>query len=93
MPLEPYSQAIGNFNQGVKEFERLIRSGKVVLDFNPITRFCFANATLKIDHNENAKPVKGGSKTGKIDGTISITESLGCYLYHHSPMANLEAVE
>ena len=93
MPLEPYSQAIGNFNQGVKEFERLIRSGKVVLDFNPITRFCFANATLKIDHNENAKPVKGGSKTGKIDGTISITECLGCYLYHHNPMPNLEAVE
>jgi phage terminase large subunit-like protein len=53
LPLEPFSQALWHFNKPTKEFERLIKSGKVVIDNNPITRWCFSNVTLKFDHNEN----------------------------------------
>lgn len=79
LPLEPFSQALWHFNKPTKEFERLIKSGKVIIDNNPITRWCFANVTLKFDHNDNVKPVKTQDMQ-KIDGVIAMLESLGTYL-------------
>lgn len=76
----PFSQTLGSFNRPTKEFERLIYQGKVVIDANPITRWCFTNATLKVDPvNENIKAVKT-VKENKIDGVISMVEALGGYL-------------
>ena len=90
LPMEPYSQALGNFNRPVKEFERLIKGGRVVLHNNEINRFCFKNVQLKFDHNGNAKPTKasgGSSRYGglgedlrKIDGVIAMLQPLGVYL-------------
>lgn len=79
LPLEEYSQSIGNFNQPTKELERLILSGKVVIDNNEITRWCFSNVHIKEDHNGNAKPIKT-QKQMKIDGVIAMITALGCYL-------------
>lgn len=79
LPLEPFSQALWHFNKPTKEFERLIKSGKVIIDNNPITRWCFSNVTLKFDHNENCKPIKTSDQQ-KIDGVISMLEALGTYL-------------
>ena len=31
LPLEPYSQALGNFNRATKEFERLLKQGKIII--------------------------------------------------------------
>lgn len=79
MPMEPFSQSIGNFNKATKEFERLILSDKIVIDGNVITRWCFQNATLKQDFNENAKPIKP-SKNQKIDCVIAMLQALGGFL-------------
>ena len=79
LPLEPYSQALWNFNKPTKTFEILIKQGKVILDNNPITRWCFGNVSLKSDHNENVKPVKQQAQQ-KIDGVIAILEALGVYI-------------
>ena len=57
----------------------MIKSGKVIIDDNPITRWCFSNVVLKYDHNDNCKPTKNQDQQ-KIDGVISILESLGGYL-------------
>jgi phage terminase large subunit-like protein len=78
-PLEPFSQALGNFNRPTKEIERLIKSDKVVIDDNEITRFCFGNVVLKHDWNDNVKPTKEENQQ-KIDGVIAMTEALGIYL-------------
>ena len=80
LPLEPFSQSIGNFNRPTRELERLIRSQKVVFQTNEITRWMFRNVLLKHDHNDNVKPTKGGTGNQKIDGVIAILESLGIYL-------------
>lgn len=88
LPLEPFSQSIGNFNKPTKEFERLVRSGKVIIDNNEITRYCFSNVVLKHDFNDNVKPVKGGSDLQKIDGVIAMLTALGSYL--ESPMYTQE---
>lgn len=79
LPLEPFSQALWNFNRPTKEFERLIKSGKIIIDNNEITRWCFSNVSLKSDHNDNIKPVKTESQQ-KIDGVIAMIEALGTYL-------------
>lgn len=79
LPLEPFSQSLGSFNKPTKELERLIRSGKVVIDNNEITRFCFANVVLKFDYCDNIKPTKATNQN-KIDGVISMIQALGAYL-------------
>ena len=88
LPVLGYSQSIGNFNRPTKEFERLIKSGRVVIEDNEITRYCFSNVALKFDHNENCKPVKGGSELKKIDGVIAMLTALGSYL--ESPLYTQE---
>lgn len=79
LPMEPYAQGLGNFNRPTKDFERLILSGKVIIDANVITRWCFQNVVLKEDYNENVKPIKS-SKDQKIDIVISMLQCLGGYL-------------
>lgn len=76
LPMEPVSQSIGNFNRPTKEMERVILSGNVVIDNNPITRFCFRNVVMKLDHNGNTKPSKE-YRDKKIDGVISMIEAMG----------------
>ena len=76
LPLEPFSQALWHFNRATKGFERLIKSGQVVIDDNEITRWCFSNCALKFDHNENCKPIKE-QREAKIDGVIAMLQGLG----------------
>lgn len=79
LPLEEYPQTLGNFNMPTRELERLILSGKAVIDNNEINRYCFRNVTLKSDYNGNVKPNKAVDKK-KIDGTIAMIQALGMYL-------------
>lgn len=81
LPLEPFSQSIGNFNKPTRELERLIRQGKAVIQKNEITQWMFRNVALKSDWNDNVKPTKsGGYANTKIDGVIAIIQSLGTYM-------------
>lgn len=82
LPIKPFPQSIGSFNRPTKEFERLVRQGRAIIDNNIITRWCFANAVLKTDVNGNQKPQKRGGPTSmkKIDACITHAEALGTYL-------------
>lgn len=79
LPMEPFSQVLGNFNRPTKEMERLILSGKAVIDNNVINRHCFRNVRMARDRNGNAKPSKQFEEK-KIDGVIAMLEALGVYL-------------
>lgn len=79
LPLEEYSQSLGNFNKPTREMERLLLSGRCKIENNEITRWCFKNVTLKSDHNGNVKPNKS-IKAKKIDGVIAMIQALGMYL-------------
>jgi phage terminase large subunit-like protein len=78
LPLEPFSQSIGNFNAPTREMERALMSGEIVLDDNPITRFCFRNVEIKADFNGNIKPNKGITAK-KIDGVIAAIQALAMW--------------
>jgi len=78
---QAYSQSMGNMSIPTTQIEHFIRSGKVVIDDNPITAWMFSNVVLKSDYNGNRKPVKAEKKSKyKIDGVIAMLESLGTYL-------------
>lgn len=59
--------------------ERLILSGRAIIDNNEITRWCFRNVSLKSDHNGNVKPNKS-LRAKKIDGVVAMIQALGMYL-------------
>lgn len=75
MPLEPFSQTVGNFNAPTRELERAILKGECIFDDNPITRYCFRNVELRADFNGNVKPNKGIAAK-KIDGVIAAIQSM-----------------
>ena len=79
LPMQAFSQSIGHFSRPTKEYERLILSEKVVIDDNPINRFCHDNVELKVDMNGNCKPM-GDHMSKKIDGVIAQLTALGGYL-------------
>ena len=60
------SQTIAGLSPGMKETERLLRTGSLVPERNPVARWCFGNTVVHIDGNENMKPMKNKSK-GRID--------------------------
>lgn len=79
LPMEPFSQGLGNFNRPTKEFERLILSGRCFLDNNVVSRHCIRNVVMARDRNGNTKPSKERQEK-KIDGVIAMLEALGGYL-------------
>ena len=79
--LQPFSQSLSNFNRPTKEFERLLKQGKIIIDKSLLTRWCFRNVELKYDFNDNCKPIKANKDlNNKIDVVISMLEALGAYL-------------
>ena len=79
LPMEPFSQTLGNFNRPTKELERLLLSGKAVIDNNLINRHRFRNVIMARDKSGNTKPSKQYEEK-KIDGVIAKLEALGIYL-------------
>lgn len=68
--LKAVPQNYGAFTSPVESFEYALRTGKVSFNDNPINWYCFGNAVLDTDRNENKKPIKI-SENRKIDGVIT----------------------
>lgn len=83
--MQPYSQAVGNFNAPTKEFERLLKEGGLVIDKSSNILWQIGNVELKMDINGNIKPTKEKEKK-KIDSVISMITALGGYL--QNPVSN-----
>lgn len=93
IPMIPISQSMGSMNRPTKELTRLMMSGKVVYEHNPITRWCFHNCALKTDWNENVRPVKGGSISGKIDTVVSMIMALSAYQGGNSAQSEIFSLQ
>ena len=83
----PFSQVISNFNSPTREFERAILSGNVIIDDNPITRYCIRNVELRRDFNGNVKPLKDSEKK-KIDGVIAMLQALEAYTQNNDKLGS-----
>lgn len=81
LQMQPFSQSISAFTQPTREFERLIFSEKVIIEYNPIIPWAFNNVV--IIHPKATDNIKPGKllDENKIDPVITIVQSLGTYLY------------
>ena len=80
LPMEQYAQGLYNFTGPTKSFEIYIKTDKIIIDKNPLVKWCFGNVEIKEDHNGNVKPVKAGNAPAKkIDPIIAMIEALGGY--------------
>jgi phage terminase large subunit-like protein len=75
----PVRQTNGNFTAPVESFEHGVKTGHIFINNNPINFYCFGNAVLDVDNNENAKPMKRGENM-KIDGVITMLMALRLFL-------------
>lgn len=79
--LKAVPQTQGSFNSPVEAFEIGAKRypAQVVLDDNPIIRYCFANAYVEEDKMGNKKPFKRKANL-KIDGVIAILMNYWLFL-------------
>lgn len=77
--LIPFGQGISNYNGCTKEFERLAREGRLLIDKSANVLWQFGNVFLKVDSQGNIKPSKE-SYSKKIDSVISMTTGLGGWM-------------
>ena len=75
IPCKGVGQGIANFSEPTMTLESYIRMGKqIVIDDNPVTKWCFSNVLLARDVNNNVKPEKSDGRAGhnKIDIVITM---------------------
>ncbi|MEO1063732.1 MAG: terminase TerL endonuclease subunit [Actinomycetota bacterium] len=82
-PRVKFTQTIGNFAEPTAEFERLVLSGRMRHDGNPLLGWQVRNVTVYTDANGNIRPVKPqAGNHRKIDGIVSSIMALGRALAH-----------
>lgn len=77
--LKKINQTYGYFTAPVESFEHGVKTGRIVINDNPINAYCFSNAVLDYDRMENCKPVKR-MHNQKIDGVITMLMCMRLYL-------------
>lgn len=77
--LYPFSQVAGNLNKPLKDFERLIKEGNIVLQKNSLTKWMLGNVRLKINHMGNYS-IDKSDRNRKIDNVAAIINCMGGYL-------------
>lgn len=79
LPMRAVKQGIGSFGEPTSILEHMILTKQVVIDDNPVIRWCFSNVLIKTDENENKKPVKSG-ENNKIDIVIAFIQSIKLWM-------------
>jgi phage terminase large subunit-like protein len=75
MEIVEVPQTISGMSPGMKEIERLLKSGLMTHEKNPLGRWCFGNVNVAIDGNENMKPMKNKSRD-RIDPIVALINAM-----------------
>lgn len=76
LPLREHGQGFRDMGPAVDEYERLLVSGELKHDGNPIATWCAASAVVDSDPAGNRKPTKSRS-TGRIDVIVAAVMAAG----------------
>ena len=79
LPMKAVKQGLASFGEPTSELEQRILAKQVVIDDNPIIRWCFSNVLIKEDENANRKPVKSASNN-KIDIVIGFIQTIKLWM-------------
>ena len=74
-----FQQGIGTISEPTKEFEKLVLSGKLKHDGNPVLAWMLASCVIYYDANDNMKVHKGRSRANgrRVDGIIATINAIG----------------
>jgi phage terminase large subunit-like protein len=75
VPAFEVPQTMANLTSASKELEKLVLSGKIRQDGNPVMRWCISNTVADVDGNGNLKPSKKRSPD-RIDGVSALVTAL-----------------
>ncbi|WP_231633098.1 terminase large subunit [Numidum massiliense] len=67
----------------MKTLERLMKSGSLTHEINPLARWCWGNVVVAVDGNENIKPMKNKSKD-RIDVTVALINAMATAMMFES---------
>jgi phage terminase large subunit-like protein len=76
-----HGQGFLSMSEPTKELEKMVLSGTIHHDKNPVMRWQMGNVELSIDGADNIKPDKGKS-TQKIDGVVALVMAINCWMKH-----------
>ena len=68
-------QGYKSMSPPMKEIEQLVRGRKLIHDGNPVLRWNVGNVEIKMDENENIRPVKGKG-IERIDGLVAMINAM-----------------
>lgn len=77
VPVMEVRQGFKTMSPATKELERLVLSGKLRHDGNPVLQWCVSNVVLAEDPAENIKPEKKKSSE-RIDGAVAAIIAVHC---------------
>lgn len=75
IPIVVIPQNMASMSPAMKETERLLRTGNMTHESNPLARWCFGNVNIATDGNENIKPMKNKSKD-RIDLIVAMINAM-----------------
>lgn len=87
--MESVIQGAITMSQPMKEMEADLRNKKLNYNNSPILKWCFTNTDIKMDENENIRPIKGRNVKRRIDGVVSLIDAYVIYLKHYDDYNNL----
>jgi phage terminase large subunit-like protein len=70
--MEEIRQGAKTMSQPMKLLAAALKAKKVNYNNNPVLKWCLSNTAIKMDENENIRPVKGLSQKMRIDGAVSL---------------------
>ena len=91
LPMRAVRQSIGSFGEPTNMLEHMVMTKEVVIDENPVTRWCFQNVLIKMDENSNRKPIKSSGEA-KIDIVIAFIQSIRLWMELQGIIDNTELV-
>ena len=73
----------------MKEIEQLVRGKKLMHSGHPVLRWNVGNVQVKMDENENVRPVKGKG-TERIDGLVAMINAMARAMLHKEEVSVYE---
>lgn len=76
LPFEKFGQGFGSMNAPTKEYQRLMRTGKILVGENPVARWQNSNISIEMNPAEDIKISKKKSSE-KVDLMVALVMAIG----------------
>lgn len=87
--MEDVIQGAKTMSSPMKDMKADLTSKHINYNNNPILKWCLTNTVIKVDDNENIRPVKGKNQRQRIDGTVSLIDAYVVYTRHRDDYINM----